>query len=247
MTCDRSQSLIDDYVDGTLDAGLRKEVEAHLVDCDACRALAQDFAAIRRGARELEPHTPPAYVWSKLAASLAAEQKRGFLSRLVARGMSPTWEPIAALAVVLIIVAGISRVVWQQFSAPSEAPRPVAVAPAPTSDPELVQSVETELKLAEEHYQKAIAGLEQITRTESAALDPQVSAVLQKNLAVIDEAIGESRTALQTQPTSEVAQESLFAALRNKVSLLQDTVMLINEMRKGNQEGAARVASGIKQ
>jgi hypothetical protein len=70
---------------------------------------------------------------------------------------------------------------------------------------------------------------------------------MQKNLEVIDVAIGESRAALQTQPTNEVAQESLFQALRNIVSLLQDTVLLINEMRKGNQEGAARVVSGLNQ
>jgi hypothetical protein len=110
-----------------------------------------------------------------------------------------------------------------------------------------VRSVETEFKLAEEHYQNAIAGLEQITRTESTALDPQVASVLRKNLDVIDQAIGESRAALQTQPTSEVAQESLFEALRNKVGLLQDTVVLINEMRKGDPEGTARAVSGLNQ
>jgi hypothetical protein len=71
--------------------------------------------------------------------------------------------------------------------------------------------------------------------------------VLQKNLEVIDQAIGESRSALRTQPASEVAQESLFEALRNKVSLLQETVVLINEMRKGNQEGTARIVSGLNQ
>jgi hypothetical protein len=71
--------------------------------------------------------------------------------------------------------------------------------------------------------------------------------VLQKNLEVIDQAIGESRAALQTQPTSDVAQESLFEALRNKVVLLQETVVLINEMRKGNQEGTARIVSGLNQ
>ena len=31
------------------------------------------------------------------------------------------------------------------------------------------------------------------------------------------------------------------------VRLLQDTVALINEMRKGNQEGAARIMSGMNQ
>ena len=64
---------------------------------------------------------------------------------------------------------------------------------------------------------------------------------------VIDDALGESRAVLQTQPSNELAQESLFEALRSKLALLQDMVALINEMRKGNQEGAARIVSELEQ
>ena len=64
---------------------------------------------------------------------------------------------------------------------------------------------------------------------------------------VIDGAITESRAALQTEPDNPAAQESLFDALRSKLELLQDVVALINEMRKGNPEGAARIVSGINQ
>jgi len=177
---------------------------------------------------------------------VAGERERragmqGSIGALVRAGTR--WQPLAVAATLLLIVGGTSWMLWRQLPAPRPASR--AVAPAP--DPELAQSVEHELRMAEEHYQKAIAGLEQITRSESSALDPQVAAVLQKNLEVIDQAIGESRAALQSQPTNEVAQESLFEALRSKVTLLQETVVLINEMRKGNPEGAARVVSGLNQ
>jgi hypothetical protein len=110
---------------------------------------------------------------------------------------------------------------------------------------ELVQTVAMELRIAEEHYEKAITGLEQIAKAEQASLDPQVAAVLQKNLGIIDQAIRESRVALQSQPTSEMAQESLFEAFRRKVALLQDTIALINEMRKGDQAGAAKIMQNI--
>jgi hypothetical protein len=109
----------------------------------------------------------------------------------------------------------------------------------------LAQTVESELRIAEEHYDKAIAGLEQIARAEGQSLDPQVAAVLQKNLAIIDQAIGESRAALRSAPNSPQAQQSLFEALRNKVNLLQDTIALINEMRKGNPAEAARLVQGL--
>jgi hypothetical protein len=250
MTCDRCHSLVDDYVDGTIGADARKEVEAHLAACDPCRVMAADVDAIRRSARSLEARVPPPHVWTKLAASLEAERphlraRSRFAGGWFAAGLG--WRALAAAAT-LILVAGVaSWIVLRQPASISAPSQKAAASSTAAPNGELAQSVETELKLAEEHYQKAIAGLEEITRTEKTSLDPQVAAVLQKNLDVIDHAIGESRAALQTQPTSEVAQKSLFEALRNKVALLQDTVVLINEMRKGNPEGTARALSGLNQ
>ena len=100
-------------------------------------------------------------------------------------------------------------------------PRPAAAAAPPRPAPDLadggaagqaalVDSVQADLQAAEAHYDKAIQGLEQIARSDTGELDPQVAAVLQKNLQVIDQAIGESRAALKTQPASADAQDSLF-------------------------------------
>ena len=75
----------------------------------------------------------------------------------------------------------------------------------------------------------------------------QVAAVLQKNLQVIDWAIDESRLAVRAQPSSVNAQESLFGVMRDKVTLLQQTIELINEMRKGNQAEAGRIVQGLSQ
>jgi anti-sigma factor RsiW len=236
MTCDRCHALVDDYVDGSLAGEDLAAVESHLAGCSACRAISADFAAIRRSARALESPVPPPHVWTKVAAAFAASGRVR---------TAPVWRPLAIAATLMALAGGASWILLRQ---PASAPGgSTAAAIAPARDPELVQSVEIELKLAEEHYQKAITGLERITRTDSTALDPQVAAVLQKNLDVIDQAIGESRAALRTQPASEVAQESLFEALRNKVALLQDTVLLINEMRKGDPEGTARAVSGLNQ
>ena len=107
------------------------------------------------------------------------------------------------------------------------------------------QTIEAELRAAEEHYDKAIKGLEQIANSEKGALDTQTAATLQKNLAVIDQAISESRAAVRMQPTNEPAQQSLLENFKAKLALLQDTVALINEMRKGNEAGAARIGSGL--
>ena len=167
-----------------------------------------------------------------------------------------------ATAMVLVLAVATTYVLLRQPASQQAAQpagqaataQPDASAQAPSgaaggnaADQEFVQSVEMELRLAEQHYEKAIAGLEQIAKTEQGSLDPQVAALLQKNLGIIDQAIRDSRAALVQQPTSQLAQESLFEAFRRKVSLLQDTVALINEMRKGNQAGAARIIEKVNQ
>jgi hypothetical protein len=108
-------------------------------------------------------------------------------------------------------------------------------------------SILAEYQLAERDLTSTIEGLERIANTDRAALDMETADVVKANLTVLDGAIGESREALKKEPENDVAQQSLFEALRNKVALLQDTIALINEMRKGNQEGAARIVSGLNQ
>ena len=93
---------------------------------------------------------------------------------------------------------------------------------------------------AEEHFTMAIAQLEDVARADGDVLDHDTAFALNAGLTVIDDAIDESRAALELEPESELAQESLFVALRRKVALLQDTVTLINEMRTGDQGGTAR-------
>jgi hypothetical protein len=77
-----------------------------------------------------------------------------------------------------------------------------------------------------------------VIRANDGVLSPELATVLNENLDLIESAIGESRAALATEPESNVAQESLLEALRRKVTLLQNTILLINEVRKGQGENA---------
>jgi hypothetical protein len=247
MNCEQYEAALSEYIDGTLQASddpldvtRLDALEAHLPGCARCRAIVEDLHTLRDAARTLEPHVPPAHVWTRIAGAVESRGQRGWYEAL-------TWQPLATAAALLLVLAGGSWFAWQQIAPPATAPIAARPATGPAPDPELVQDVETQLKLAEEHYVKAIAGLEAITKAEGSELDPQTAEVLQANLTVIDQAIGESRAALRTEPASDLAQQSLFDALRTKVTLLQDTIALINEMRKGNQEGAARIVSGLNQ
>jgi hypothetical protein len=233
--------VLNEYVDETLGAAERADVERHLASCAACRSLVDDLREIRSTAKALEYREPPARAWSRLerAIKLEHEARQSTPNALNTRVLrsSSFWAAAAAI----VIAVGLGLRFWPA------APRPTETAPVPPAADAGAVSVEAELRAAEEHYQKAIAGLEQIANAGKGSLDTQTAATLQKNLSVIDQAISESRAAVRAQPASEPAQQSLLESFKAKLALLQDTVALINEMRKGNEAGPARIGSGLRQ
>jgi hypothetical protein len=241
VACTRYITQIQDLVDGTLGAIRRAELEMHLEQCEDCRALLADLRRIRDAAGSLEERQPPDRVWLQIAGRLRQE---GRLTDATAPA-TPRRSHVAllALAATLLLAVGASLVLLWPRGETTRAPvQAGATAPA-SSNPAAaasVEDVENELRQAEQHYESAIARLEQITNSDQ-TMEPQVAATLKKNVQVIDQAIAESRAALRTEPTSAPARGALFEALRQKVTMLQDTIALMNEMRKGNSAGAAQV------
>ena len=249
MKCaDLQSDVLVDLVDGRLEPRDQREVERHLEACANCRALVTDLRSIRASAFMLDRREPAAAVWMKLQTAIAAEPKpKGrllgvgtFTRRGFGEGGWPVWLGAAA-ALVLATLIGLMPLMNRQASTGPEATE--AEAPPEAT----VESVAAEFEAAEQHYQKAIDDLQTIANKDTGELDPQVAAVLQKNLTLIDQAISESRAALKQQPSSVNAQEGLFDALRTKVAVLQQTVELINEMRKGNQAEAGRRIQTLSQ
>lgn len=246
--CEHFAEAISALADGTLDAADRPRIEAHLEACGDCRALLDDLRALRRDAAALRVAPLPAALWPRVAARL---RDQGVRESAQPGSRAAFWQ-WAAIAAVLVLAVGVSLMLtWTRRPAPSPAATHAddamrtAQAGNAAATPS-VQSVEAELKLAEEHYERAITGLEQVASSDQASLDPQVAATVKRNLEVIDQAIAESRTALTTEPQNQPARESLFEALRRKIGILQDTIALMNEMRKGNQAGAAQIVEGNK-
>jgi hypothetical protein len=238
--------VINGYVEDALDPAERQEVERHLESCTQCRRLAADLAEIRRVASSLELRQPPARAWERIQAGIGA---RSVQASGDAR-LKPSRSTMAWLAAAAVLV--IATVIGVRYAtrAPARAPQSATATATETASSTggmSAEAVEAELRAAEAHYEKAIKGLEQIATAEKSALDPNTAATLQKNLAVIDQAISESRAAVRSQPASEPAVTSLMDNFKTKLALLQDTVALINEMRKGNEAGTARIVSGLKQ
>jgi anti-sigma-K factor RskA len=244
-----NELALTDYIDGTLGADERAEIERHLASCATCRQIVQESRDIKTVAGSLELREPPVRSWARLERAIKLEE------RPRAPRSTNWWQPkqlgwLAAAAGLVVATAVGLKYMPTRTQPPSPpahtANDPRAATEAATANT-TAQSVEAELRQAEDHYEKAIKGLEQIANAEQDVFDPRTAATLQKNLAVIDQAISESRAALRVEPTSEPAQQSLLESFKAKMALLQDTVALINEMRKGNDTGAARIVSGLKQ
>jgi anti-sigma factor ChrR (cupin superfamily) len=252
-----NEATLNEYADGSLGATERAGVEQHLAACAPCRQLVDDLRDILRATGDLEPLDAPVRAWPRLERAIRMEREHA--TRLTDEPQSSnavtapaeagssrkyaTWLAAAA-ALVLAAVVGMRYTPARPADVPATAP---AGATASVAAGGAAESIETELRQAEAHYENAIKGLEAIATTEQSELDPRTAATLQKNLAVIDQAISESRAAVRSEPASEPAQQSLIEGFKTKIGLLQDTVALINEMRKGNEAGAARIVSGLKQ
>jgi anti-sigma factor RsiW len=249
MKCEDLNQTLVDLVDGRLDGAEQRDAERHLEGCSHCRALVEDLRTIRAAAFMLDRREPKAETWSKVQAAIAAEPApKGRLLEMGSRrlgGVGRTNWTVwlgAAAALILATVIGLMPLMNRAETGHDDSAE-AAAAPGEVT----VESVTAEFEAAERHYQKAIDDLQTIANKDTGELDPQVAAVLQRNLTVIDQAISESRDALKAQPANASAQSGLFEGLRTKVALLQQTVELINEMRKGNQAEAGRRAQTLSQ
>jgi anti-sigma factor RsiW len=212
--CDSIAPLLGDFVDGALAAQSRGAVEAHVAACERCRDLVTDLASIRAAAGALGPLALPDTLWPRLRTELGAPG-RGRVNATASPAGRPAWLALAA-ALILTVGGALGSLAteWRRGSGDA------------TITPSAAQ-VAADLDAAEEHYLKAIAGLEQIARSGDSALDPQLASVLRTNLRAIDSAIGEARAALDVQPDDASVQRGLLDALEGKVALLENTVTLI--------------------
>jgi hypothetical protein len=243
--CERYLNAIQELVDGTLGPIRRAELELHLESCEACRALAEDLQAIAAAAQSLEPLTPPDRIWQQISGRLRAE---GRATRTAPAAVRRYSVATLGLAAALALIVGASLYILKRQTPPAPTlSAPVASAPAggtPSSTqgnpaaaaPVQAVDIATELALIDKHFQNVIG--------QASTRDPATAAVLQKNLLVMNEAIAESRKALEADPQNRSAQ--LYENLKRKIRFLQDTIALMNSMRQGDAAGAAEIVESGK-
>ena len=234
--CQQSSESLSDYVDGLLAPADRAALVEHLGACESCRGLVDDLMRLKDAARSLGPIAPPARIWQNIQASLPSSKREA----------RTQWIGLAA-ALVLVTAGAYFFTRLTAPASPGLSNSSVAQQEKGNANaPATVETVEQELAKASEHYEKAIAQLEAVTKQDNNALPADAAAKLQVSLALVDKGIAQSRAALASEPQSDPARDSLFAALRQKVEILQQTVALMGAMQRGDRETVVQVRDGKK-
>jgi len=244
MACSQYINSIHEMVDGTIGSIRRGELEMHLGQCDECRALLEDLRKIHDAAAALPVIEAPDRAWLQIAGRLRQEGRitehvpaAGAKRRSVAVWLAAAAAIVIAAGTALVMLVPRTPPATQTAGAPAAAPAGTA-APTPS-----VEEVQTKVDAAQAQFETAIAELEKVAKANQQAFFFDATATTEKNLNILDDAIAQNRVAVKAEPTSVAARETLFEALRQKVTLLQDTISLINEMRKGNNAAAAQLVN----
>jgi anti-sigma factor RsiW len=220
MTCQEMDARLDGWVDGTLSEAESREAEAHLATCAGCREEERRLRNLLVHAAALPRSvSPPRDLWPGIAARVGG-QRRG-LSWLRFDG----WQPALAVAAAVVIALGAVL-----FGRSSPAPVHTVVIPGSTAGEARLRpaAVETDpgLVAMEEEYQTAANALLEALLERRDDLDPATLETVQRNLAVIDEAMAQIHRALAMDPNRPELGRKLVSMHRKRVEVLRQMVKL---------------------
>jgi hypothetical protein len=242
---DRWTARLSEYLDDDLAERERRELEAHLESCPACRVALDELRLVLAEARKLEPSAPPTDLWPGIAARMGERRPARSAPAWREWRMSLSLPQAAAAAAALVVISvGISwmvgRAPWLVTRGPSEnggrpfavGTRPAAPSPAPPSAgdaPGGAASSASSAAFVDPRYDAMIAELQRILDEERSRLDPNTVKVLEKNLKIIDGAVADARRAVEADPSSLYLREHLARVMKQKMSLLRQATMIAGQ------------------
>jgi hypothetical protein len=212
IDCKRFLNQLDAWMDGQRPA----DAQAHARNCNVCRSLANDLGSITAVARSLavEELEPPAHVWTSLRAQL---EREGLIREQVSIGQ--------------ITERKTSGAGWRRWF--GAIPRPalagaylaalVAVGVALSGPISKRVNDYRWIQGTQDSTSPLSAQLNSVERTTMASLassNPVVTAILHKNMAIVDNYITLCEKSVHEEPENEVARDYLYEAYQQKADLL---------------------------
>ncbi len=217
---------LSEYIDGDLMPDERTACEAHLGACAECRTLLAELQAVVTVARQDPEQRPSTDLWPAIASRLETREGPARVFELrPPRRISFSMTQLALAASVLIAVsAGVSWFIAKRPVSSTIATEPMVLA---VSEPFAAVSPGVKLaNFADAEFDAAVADLERILAEQRDTLDPRTVRVLERNLQAIDEAIRQSRQALEADPANTFLNSHLADARQRKLELLRRAAQL---------------------
>lgn len=110
MNCFELETLLCDFLDGTLAPAQRAEAERHLAECPACAGMARDAAAVVSLAGRAAEVEPPAQLVTRILFDLAAEREKAQAKRegkwsVFRHLLAPVLQPRFAMGMAMTILS----------------------------------------------------------------------------------------------------------------------------------------------
>ncbi len=208
MTCNELRARIDDYGRGTLSAADASALEKHLDTCASCEAFLSEVESRPAEVQALPKSVEPASdLWPGIHARLASRGKGRGRGRIA----MPGWMLAAAAVLLIAVTSGITALLLRTPQ------KPAAPMPLSTVSP------------LEAQYASAASELSAELERARGRLAPATVRIIERNLAVIDSALAESRRALAQDPSNATLERLVITAWRQKMDFLRRATALSGE------------------
>jgi anti-sigma factor RsiW len=244
MNCEKCQDLLSDFLDGALSTEDSRTLNTHLEECLSCVAAHDDFDAILGYCREHrgEYEAPPneRAMWLRIRNIIESEQATAAAASTAStvesgraswwsRLMNRSWElslpqlTAAITAIALVVSLATAFSVQRMQSLDAQSARQSEISPsssarqsnAPTA---AIITVDDRVR----HQQMEIEYWNTRIQQQMVRWSPQTRQSFERNLAVINQAVADSRNQLLVNPHDEVSEEMLNSALYEKMQLLKE-------------------------
>lgn len=235
MSTDKWTDRLSEYLDGELNEAERAALETHLESCTECSEILHELQGVVARAGSLDDRPPARDLWAGIADRIGAssgvtgvtevreiESAPSRTRRLLNLKFTMAVPQLAAAAAALVVISGS---VVGGFIARGSLP---AVAGIQTSlgRQSRVEMIATSNAFGGARFDSAVVELEQALSDNRGQLDSATVRVIRQNLALIDQAIDQARSALLADPGSVYLSNHLAGTLKRKVELLRRVTAL---------------------
>ncbi|MHB8410665.1 MAG: hypothetical protein ACYDDI_01815 [Candidatus Acidiferrales bacterium] len=205
MNCEKFWELSEQWMDGER----RPDAVSHAGACGRCRMLIADLESIHKAgpALAMADEEPSSHVWLAIRSQLEKEglirsRRAGWRELFATFG---AFRPALAGAYLSLVIGAALVLGWQTNTNRRAQDEAVWLRHTQTA----IAPVETELTTAETTSVPAIR-----------AQNPDVTATLNRNLAIVDNMISMCEKSVREDPQNEMTRDYLYTAYQQKADLL---------------------------